>query len=160
MRDNGHAVLRRALHRAAEKGGIDDRSAVVGQSDRSRFLQFRKIGRLLALKSFCDARGDIDARFRVLRFFAHIAHDLAAVNRRIGIRHGEQACDSACRGRTAACDYVLFLGLSGIAKVNVHVYESRYRAEAFGIDDLSVGGEVFADLGYDPVFDLYVANAV
>ena len=108
-------------------------------------------GGLLAPEPLRNARRDVDPRVGVLCLAENIFHGLGAVGGRAGVRHREQARDSARSSRSAACEDILLLRLSGVAKVNVHIHKTRDGDKPRRVDDI-FGGEVFTHRGDSAVF--------
>ena len=157
--DYRHAELWRAVHRVSEVRRIDHGSAVVAQSHRACRLERVEVGGFLALESLCHARRDVYPRVGVLRLVENAAHGLGTVGRGVGVGHREQAGDAACRRRSAAREDILLGGLTGVAKVDVHVHKPGNGCKSRRVDYV-FGGEVIAERGDFAVLYQNVAYAV
>ena len=136
--DNPHPELRRFFHRLAQKFGVFNRSAVVAERNRACGSEGFKVGFFLAFEPLCNARGNVNARISRACFINNILYRFGGIGCGAGVRHREQACNSACRRRAAACDYIFLRGLSRVAEMHVHIHKSRYGAKSFGVNNLAV----------------------
>ena len=65
----------------------------------------------------CYSTDNIYMGIRIFGFVEDIGNSFGRVNGRNGIWHCKQTCDTTCSRTSAACDYILLVGLSGVTKM-------------------------------------------
>ncbi len=151
VNDEAAANFSRSECSIAHHPRIHYRAAVIAECHGSASCKLREIHRVNALAANGDSRYWVDAASRALGP-RNVCNQFGRVDCRIRIRHcrdrGESAGDSRCR---SACHRLLFR-VPGIAKMNVHVDESRCYVSALRIQHAFAGFglEIPADLHDSP----------
>src|SRR5262249_53126051 len=153
----------RVFHRAPVEPAVHDTLAVVRERDASRLRQLGQLGELLAAQILRDRADRIDPHDPFdLRLGEDVVRHRAVVVDGTGIRHAAHRGEAAGgRGPRTGRDR-LFIFLSGLAQVHVHVDESGTDDLAARVDDLDVGRALEAPT--EPrdltVLDQYVLDGI
>ena len=154
----------RVLHTFQHRAGIADRSSVVRKGDSAGVFQRGHIGQRLSVHTFGDAGDRIDPCLCRLRLIQDIPDDLRAVDRRFGIGHTGDRSDAAGSGSRTAGQDILFMGLSGVAQMDVHINktgENMFAGRVQQLDILRQVGDRFTADADDPVaVDQNIVQAV
>ena len=126
---------------AAEKVGVGHRVAVIGDHDGPLLLHVGDVGQLLAGAALGDTAGGPDRNGRLLAGEgADVADESAAVDRRVGIGHGDDAGETAARSGPSPAPDRFFILASGLAQMHVHVEESGQENFSGAVDSFDPGG--------------------
>jgi hypothetical protein len=163
MLDHRHVEHAGVLERATRQDCRRHRQAIVGHRHAAGFLQLGDVGQLFALLSARHGADWIDAGqvcFR--RLLQDQPRDPGVVVHRPGVRHARHGRESAGHRRGDAGRDGLFMLLTGLAKVHMHVDQSGAHDEAgWNVDDFSaVGLQVGSHFGNAIAVDQHVENAV
>ena len=136
------------LHRQTEKVRVRYRLSVVGNRDDARFLHPADFRHFNARQPLGDRADRIDAHAASLRLrlFDDVARHSRVVVGRLRVGHAANRGKAAVRRRTRAGNDILFIFLTRIAQMAVHIDQARgdYLARCV-VYLCSVGGKPFAD---------------
>ena len=105
-------------------------SAVVAHRNTACRLKFVIVAQFLALHTLCDTADRINLRLCFLCLVENIFYRFLVVNGRFRVRHTRKRRNTACDSRLTACNNILFICLSGISQMNVHVHKAWQQGEA------------------------------
>ena len=126
---------------AAEKVGVGHRVAVIGDHDRPLLLHVGDVGQLLAGTALGDTAGSPDRHGRLLAGQgADVADEPAAIDRRVGIGHGDDAGKAAPSGGPSPAPNRFLVLAPGFAQMHVHVEESGQEDFSGAVDGFGPGG--------------------
>ena len=137
-------------------------SAVVAHRNTACRLKFVIVAQLLALHTLCDTADRINLRLCFLCLVENIFYRFLVVNGRFRVRHTRKRRNTACDSRLTACNNILFICLSGISQMNVHIAYTRYYRKPVAIYHpcvLIVAFKVIAERTDKAVFYKYVLFA-
>lgn len=137
------------VHAATEHARALHAATVIGEGDGTVGDHIAHLGHGLALKTAGHGARRIDAAVTDLGSTGlDELHDGAVIGDGIGVGHGTHAGKAALGSCAGAALDVLFDLVAGLAKVNVHVYQTGDEVLAGKVADLGpLDGEILADFG-------------
>ena len=145
---NEQAEVIGVLHRQPEQVRIGDRLAVVGNRDDAGFLHPADLRHLHAGEPLGDRADRVNVHAAALRLglLDDVARHRRVVVDRLGVGHAADRREAAVRRRARAGDDILFVFLTGVAQMAVHVDEARRDDLARRVVDLCLRiGQILAD---------------
>ena len=136
------------LHRQPEQVRIGDRLAVVGNRDDAGFLHPADLRHLHAGEPLGDRADRVNVHAAALRLglLDDVARHRRVVVDRLGVGHAADRREAAVRRRARAGDDILFVFLTGVTQMAVHIDEARRDDLARRVVDLRLRvGQVLAD---------------
>ena len=153
---------RAVLERAPHERGRHDRTPVVGEAGGARVCELPHLRQLATLGALGDRGQEADRNLGLgLGTLHERAEHGGRVDDRLGVGHGEDGAEAACRrGLRAGRDRLLVLA-PGRAQVDVGVDERGREHEAGRVDDaMAVRLDVGSELGDDAVVHAHVEHGV
>ena len=151
----------RLHHGLRHDTGVPDRSAVVRNRNAASVVELLEVAHLNSAKPLGNAAHGVNAGLGVLRLLDDVVHRFRVVDSGIRIRHAGNCGNSACRRGVSAGDDILLVGLTGIAKMHMHIAYSGNDRQSLAVNDLRVrGGDILADVAYQVVADKYIRPAL
>ena len=138
MCDNCHAELWSFFHCVTQILCVFNRSAVIGKCYCTCTFHSVNVCGFFAFKPLGNACRNINTAVGVFSFVKNILYNFGAVGCGVGVRHCKQACNTACGSRLASRDNILFVSLTGITKMHMHINKSRNGTKTVCINNLSV----------------------
>ena len=145
------AEARGVLEGAAHEPRVLHAGAVVGEEAHAERRHLRHRRQLLAGAADGDGTGDVDVAQRGGAELQHLAHDGGAVDRRLGVRHGDDRGVAAERGGPRAGLDRLGLLAARLAQVGVQVDEAGADDAPAGVEHRAWPSRSGADRGDDAV---------
>ena len=148
------------------------RSAVIGNGADACLFQSGIIAHFFAFQSLGNASHRVYLYAGMGCLFADIPNGIHAVDRRCGIGHTRYAGNAAGKCRSCAGEDVLFMGLTRITEVNVHIKQARQCRQTGTVDrqpcrirqvpaklcDHTVLNQHIASRHHVALYDLHIAN--